>query len=83
MLYQFISLAGAAMVLGAYFAYQRGVMGKESRWFNALNFVGAGLVAIAAAAARQWGIVLLEATWSLLSLHALVRQLTGRGASVR
>ena len=78
MFYQFISVVGAAMVLGAYFAYQRGIMGKESRWFNVLNFVGAALVTVAAVAARQWGIVLLEATWSLLSLHALLRQVSSR-----
>ena len=75
MLYQSISVVGAAMILGAYFAYQRGLMGgRESQWYNALNFVGAALVTWVAVAARQWGITLLEGTWSLLSLYALLRQ---------
>lgn len=84
MVYQFISLIGAAMILGAYFAYQRGFMGgRESRWFNVLNFAGAALVTVSAVAVRQWGIVVLEGTWSLLSLHAVVRRPTDRGAGAR
>ena len=79
MFYQFISVVGAAMILGAYFAYQRGLMrGRESRWFNLLNFVGAALVTWVAVVARQWGIVLLEGTWALLSLVPLVRGARGR-----
>jgi hypothetical protein len=86
-LYQFISFIGAAMILGAYFAYQRGPgtrrrrvgWGRESRWFNLLNFVGAALVTWVAVAGRQWGIALLEGTWALLSLFPLIsRRASGR-----
>ena len=80
MFYQFISVAGAAMVLGAYFAYQRGVMGRESRWYNLLNFAGAALLTWVAVVGRQWGFVVLEGTWSLLSLYPLVRARPSGGA---
>ena len=78
MFYQFISGVGAAMVLGAYFALQRGILGRESQWFNLLNFVGASLVTWVAVAGRQWGIAVLEGTWALLSLFPLIRRRAGR-----
>lgn len=73
MVYQLISLVGALMILGAYAAYQRGLMGRESRWYNVLNFAGAGLLTIVAIEGRQWGFMLLEGTWAALSLIPLVR----------
>jgi len=73
MLYQLVSLAGAAMILAAYVAYQRNVMGKEDRLYNLLNFVGSGLLTWIAAVDRRWGFILLEGSWALLSLWPLLR----------
>ena len=74
MLLQLMSLVGALMVLGAYFAYQRGIMGRESRWYNALNFFGAALLTWVALEDRRWGFVLLEGAWALLSLAPMLRK---------
>ena len=73
MLYQLISLAGAAMILAAYVAYQRGRMGREDRLYNLLNFVGSGLLTWIAAVDRRWGFIILEGSWALLSLWPLLR----------
>ena len=73
MLYQLISLVGAAMILAAYVAYQRGRMGREDRLYNLLNFVGSGLLTWIAAVDRRWGFIILEGSWALLSLWPLLR----------
>ena len=73
MLHQVVSLAGAAMILAAYVALQRGWLPREDRRYNALNFVGSALLTWVAAAARQWGFIVLEGTWALLSLPPLLR----------
>jgi len=73
MLYQLISLAGAAMVLFAYTGYQRGWMGKEHPGYNVLNFVGSGLLAWVAIVDQRWGFIALEVIWALMSLPALIR----------
>lgn len=83
MLLQLVSFAGAIMVLGAYFAYQRGLMGRESRWYNALNFFGAALLTWVALADRRWGFVLLEASWAILSLGPMLVRRSGRGVEGR
>jgi drug/metabolite transporter (DMT)-like permease len=78
MLYQILSVIGAAMILAAYVALQRGKLDKEDRVFNLLNFVGAGLLTVVAIVDRRWGFIILEGTWSLLSLPPLLRGPTTR-----
>jgi len=73
MLYQLVSLVGAAMILAAYVAYQRGRMGREDALYNLLNFVGSGLLTWIAAVDRRWGFIILEGSWALLSLWPLLR----------
>jgi hypothetical protein len=70
---QAASLAGAAMILAAYVALQRGWLPREDRRYNALNFAGSALLTWVAVEARNWGFILLEGSWALLSLPPLLR----------
>jgi hypothetical protein len=73
MIIQLFSVAGAAMILGAYIALQRAWLGREHRLFHALNFVGAALLTVVALADRRIGFIVLEGSWALLSLPGLIR----------
>jgi hypothetical protein len=73
MIYQLVSLGGAAMVLYAYVGYQRGWMSKEERRYNLLNFLGSALLTVVAVVDRRWGFIALESIWALLSLPPLLR----------
>jgi hypothetical protein len=73
MVTQVMSLVGAFMVLGAYFALQRGWLAGEDRIFNLLNFVGAGMLTWVAIEDRRVGFILLEGAWALLSLPGVIR----------
>ena len=73
MVTQVMSLVGAFMVLGAYFALQRGWLAGEDRIFNLLNFVGAGMLTWVAIEDRRIGFILLEGAWALLSLPGVIR----------
>jgi hypothetical protein len=70
---QLVSLGGAALILAAYVALQRGWLPRESRAYNALNFVGSVLLTYAAV--RNWnlGFIILEGAWALLSLPGTIR----------
>ena len=74
MLYQTISIIGAALVLSAYFALQRGWLGGEDRLFSALNFLGALLLTWVAVVDQRVGFIILESAWALLSLPGLLRR---------
>lgn len=72
MFLQVISFVGALLILGAYFSYQRGWLGREHRLYSLMNFVGGVLLAWVATIDQRWGFVLLEGTWALLSIPALI-----------
>lgn len=78
---QLISLVGAAMILAAYLALQRGWMQRESRTFNALNFVGSVLLTYVAVLDRRVGFIILEGAWALLSLPGTLRPARNRDGS--
>jgi len=71
---QLVSRVGAALILVAYLALQRGWMPRESRLYNALNFVGSGLLTYVAVKDRRMGFIILEAAWALLSLPGMLRR---------
>jgi hypothetical protein len=71
---QLVSLVGAALVLAAYVALQRGWLPRESRLYNALNFVGSLLLTYVAVKDRRVGFIVLEGAWALLSLPGMLRR---------
>lgn len=77
--YQILSLTGAALILLAYVANQRGRLGPRNPTYNVMNLVGALLLLWVAVADWRWGFILLEAVWALVSIPPLLR--SGRPAS--
>lgn len=77
---QWISVAGAAMVLTAYGAHQMGRMSRDDLLYLLLNLVGAGILTVFAVRAREPGLAIMEGAWVLISLAAIAgRGLTRRG----
>lgn len=71
--WQIVSLLGSIQILIAYVASQAGRMRAGSRTYNVLNFVGSGLLAVVALVEQQWGFLLLEGVWAIVSFAAIVR----------
>lgn len=72
-IYQTLSMAGAVLILTAYAASQLGRLAHETRRYQLLNFLGAGALFVTAMAGRQYGFILLEGSWTVLSLMGLIR----------
>jgi hypothetical protein len=72
---QWISIAGAAMVLTAYGAHQWGRLGREDWLYLALNATGAAILTVFAVRAREAGLALMEGAWVLITLAAIARRL--------
>ena len=68
---QVIQIAGALLILAAFAAVQFDRMRPDSRLYLTLNLLGSAILAVLAVAAEQWGFVLLEGVWALVSAWGL------------
>ena len=85
-LVQFLVLAVFAFVqlrvLAAFALVQLRVEDAQSYPYIILNVVGSGILAILAAMEVQWGFLLLEGGWALISLWNFIARITGHAPTV-
>ena len=77
---QVASVLGALLILTPFAAVQFGRLAPSSVAYQALNLLGSGILAAIALHDRQYGFLLLEGTWAVVSLWGLLKVLR-RGAT--
>jgi hypothetical protein len=76
-MYDVVQIAGSLLILAAFVATLGGHMKQSSYAYLAVNAIGSGLLAGTAVISREWGFILLEGVWALVSLYSIVRKSTG------
>jgi hypothetical protein len=72
-----IQIAGSVLILVAFGLAQLGVLDVKSRRYLVLNVVGSTVLAVDAAVGAQWGFLLLEGVWAVVSGVGLVVRAKG------
>ena len=75
---QVVQILGALLILVAYGAAQFGFLDQHSRVYLVLNLVGSAVLAVLAWHEEQWGFLLLEGAWAVVSLWGLIQVLRGQ-----
>lgn len=70
---QLVSLAGAFLILLAFGLNTMEKLHTRSRAYLLLNLVGAAALTYTAVVGRQYGFIVLEATWALVAGVGLLR----------
>ena len=70
---QSASFLGAMLILVAYAGHQLGWMNPRRSAYNILNAIGSAILGYIAFHPFQVGFVVLEVTWTVISIYALLR----------
>ncbi len=70
---QSVQIAGAMFILVGFAGVQFGVLTSDSRVYLVVNLVGSAVLTVLAAVEHQYGFLLLEAVWALVSAWSLLK----------
>jgi hypothetical protein len=80
---QALQIVGALLILAAFALAQFGKLTLHCYQYLLLNLVGSAVLAWLAWEGQQWGFLLLEGVWTLITLWSLIQRLVahrqGRG----
>ena len=78
---QLVQIVGALAILAAFAAAQFGWLDQRSWAYLVLNAAGAAVLTVVAYEEEQWGFLLLESVWTLVSAWGIYQ--LASGAAVR
>jgi hypothetical protein len=78
MVYQIVQVVGSLLILAAFVAALLGRLDQASYRYLIPNAVGSAVLTVTAVINLEWGFILLEGVWALVSLYSIVRKATGR-----
>ena len=78
---QILQVVGALLILGAYVAALSRVLDASAWPYLLLNLVGSAVLAVLAWLGTDWGFLLLEGVWAIVTAGSIIAKLGGRDAA--
>ncbi|HEX5401032.1 MAG TPA: hypothetical protein VFX16_01875 [Pseudonocardiaceae bacterium] len=70
--YQVVQVVGSLLILSAFVAAQLGKLDHAGYRYLILNAVGSAVLTATAILSLEWGFILLEGVWAIVSLYSIV-----------
>jgi hypothetical protein len=77
-MHQLVQITGAVAILAAFALAQFGVLNPCSWSYLWLNLVGSAVLAVDAWREEQWGFLLLDGFWAIISAWGIAAKAAGR-----
>jgi hypothetical protein len=78
MVSQIVQVVGSLSILGAFVAALLGRIDQAGYRYLIPNAVGSAVLTATAIVHVEWGFIVLEGAWAVLSLYSIARKATGR-----
>ncbi len=72
-MHQVVQVIGALLILSGFVLAQFRLLDPRSLWYLVVNFVGSVVLTVDAYREAQWGFLLLELVWAIVSAVGLVQ----------
>jgi hypothetical protein len=82
MIFQVLSIFGAVLILAAFAAHQFKRLDAETKTYQILNLIGAFCLTVTAVVTRQYGFILMEGSWTVISAWGVWRVARRSNANV-
>ena len=73
-------ILGSVLILAAFVLAVTGHTEQDSFLYLVANAVGSAILGVTAVIHTEWGFILLEGVWALVSLGSIIRKIRSRAA---
>jgi len=77
-MYDVVQIVGSLLILAAFVAALGGRLKQSSYAYLVANAIGSAVLTGTAVIGREWGFLLLEGVWALVSVYSIARKAAGR-----
>jgi hypothetical protein len=77
-MYDVVQIVGSLLILAAFVAALLGRIDQSNYSYLIANALGSAVLAVTAIISREWGFILLEGVWALMSVYSIARKAAGR-----
>ena len=76
-MFDIVQIAGSLLILVAFVAALRGRFDQSGYPYLVCNAAGSAVLTVTAIITLEWGFLLLEGVWALVSLYSVARKAAG------
>jgi hypothetical protein len=79
-MYDVVQIVGSLLILAAFVGVQLGRVDQSGYRYLVANAIGSAILTATAIISREWGFIMLEGVWAIVSVYSIARRAAGGAA---